>query len=163
MSTLLPTVFHAHEHETMDDYSAIPVADEKGILIDFIGQIVKSEVVKTIAAISDDSNCGRRLNMQVKILEGDHVDRIIFIGLNVANPNPVAVEISMKELRSIADACGVAEVVDSQQLHMIPFGFNMKLIPASDQYPEKNEIKKYWALEGTGAAATSDPFGEDED
>ncbi len=161
-TTLLPTVFHAHEHETMDDYSAIPVADEKGVKINFTGQIVKSEVVKTKAALDDNANCGRRLNMQVKILEGDHVDRVIFIGLNVANPNPVAVEISMKELRSISDACGVGEVVDSQQLHMIPFGFNMKIVPATEKYPEKNEISKYWALEGTGLAAASDPFGDDE-
>jgi len=163
---MLPQVFRAQDHETMDDFSPLPTA-EGGVPIDYTGEIVKSGIKQTKASaeLGEHDQSGKRLNMTVKILDGPEgtIGRSIFIGLNIVNPNPIAVENSMKELRSLSDACGVAEVVDSTQLHSKPFGFNLKLIPASNSFPAKNEISKYFAIEGGAIAEGVDPFAEDED
>lgn len=147
----LPSVFRAQDHEAMDDFTPIPANE-------YISQIVKSEVKDT------KNKDGKRLVMQEKILEGEYKGRIVFIGLNIINPNSTAVEIAHKELRSICDACGKAVVENSEELHMIPHKITVGIRPANANYPEQNVIKKYEALDGSAAAASDgdNPFGDEE-
>lgn len=101
----------------------------------------------------------------MKVIDGEYSKRLIWIRLNIINPNPVATEIAYKELRSIADACGKPEVQDTEELHMIPFRALVDISPASASFPESNTIKKYEAMEGTAAAAAetgSNPFADEE-
>lgn len=113
----------------------------------YLGHIKKSEIKKTKAGT------GLRLNMQVVIESSEedefkdddckHVGRIVFIGLNIQNPSAQAVEISQRELTSICEACGIAEVEDSEELHDISFGFKLGIEKGNDGYEDKNVIKKY--------------------
>ncbi len=95
---MLPKVFNSDEFEPMTDFSPIPEGW-------YQLEIVKSEIVPTKA------KTGKRLNMQAKVIDGTEDEnkyegRVIFIGLNLENPNAQAVEISLRELRSICDATG---------------------------------------------------------
>lgn len=136
----LPSVFTADEHEPMGEFGMMPS-------IWYLGHIKKSEVKKTKAGT------GLRLNMQVEIesseednfVEEDckYKKRLVFIGLNIQNPNTQCVEISQRELRSICDACGVGELEDSEELHDITFGFKLGVEAGTDGYDDKNVIKKY--------------------
>jgi len=131
----LPDVFNSDEHEPMNQM--LPIDDT------YIGEIVKSEIKNT-----KSGNGGKRLNMQVKVIEskesGDkYAGRLVFIGLNIANPNSQAVEISQRELKSICDATGVESLEDSEELHGIAFGFKLKIEKGSDGYDDKVVIKKY--------------------
>lgn len=126
----------------MDDFSVVPVGD-------YNAQIVKSELKDTKAGD------GKRLNFQFKILDGEFKGRILFVGLNVQNPNPTAVEISMKELTSICKACKKEAVEDSGELHNIPLKISVKIKPASGNYAEQNQIIKYMPYDGIDAAATT--------
>lgn len=121
--------------EEMDDFSVIPPND-------YNVQIVKSEVTDTKAGD------GKRLNLQFKILDGEFKSRILFTGLNIVNPSPKAVEISMKELTSICKACGKAEIEDSAELHKIPLTVSVKIKPASGNFDEQNQITKYKVYSG---------------
>ena len=76
--------FNTASKEEMDDFSVVPVGD-------YNVQIVKSDIKDTKAGD------GKRLNFQFKILDGKFKGRILFVGLNIQNPNPQAVEISLKE------------------------------------------------------------------
>lgn len=164
---LLPSVFRAQDHESMDDFSPVPIGD-------YLSQIVKSEVKPTKAAkekmdSGDNSSIeskARILVIQEKILDGEYKGRLIFVNLNIVNPNSTAMEIANKELRSICDACGKAQVEDSAELHMIPHKITVGITPANASFPEKNKITKYEALEGTvvtGGMTDGNPFADDEE
>jgi hypothetical protein len=138
----LPSVFSADDHEPMSEFGILPS-------IWYLGHIRKSEVKKTKAGT------GLRLNMQVEIESSEDDNfveeeckfkkRLVFIGLNIQNPNAQCVEISQRELKSIADACGIAEIEDSDELHDITFGFKLGVEVGTDGYDDKNVIKKYVA------------------
>ena len=134
--------FNTANQEEMDDFSVIPVGN-------YNVQIVKSELKPT------KSGDGKRLNFQFKVLDGKFKGRIIFTGLNVVNPNPQAVEISMKELTSICKACGKAEIEDSAELHNVPLTVSVKIKPAEGNYSEQNQITKYMPYSGVDGAAQS--------
>jgi len=130
----LPSVFTAEEHEPMSDFSIMPNGW-------YLGQVSKSEIKKTKAGT------GLRLNMQVVIEESKddgekYKGRIVFIGLNIQNPNPKAVEISQRELKSLCDSVNIQELEDSDELHDILFGFKLG-VEKSEGYDDKNVIKKY--------------------
>lgn len=135
---MLPKVFTTADHEPMTDFTPIP--DDW-----YLFEIVKSEIKDTKA------KNGKRLNFQLKVIEGGeskedgrakHVGRLVFVGLNIQNPSAQAVEISMRELRSLCDACNVEELEDSVELHDIPF-WGKTGIEESEGYAPKNFIKKY--------------------
>ena len=62
-----------------------PVGDYKAV-------ITESEVKETKAGD------GQYLNLRIEIIEGEYQGRIIFVILNLWNPNPKAVEIANREL-----------------------------------------------------------------
>ncbi len=132
----LPDVFAVDDDtERMSEFGLMPTDDL------YLGHIEKSEIKKTKA------KTGLRLNMQVEIEESrvneeKYKGRLVFIGLNIKNPNAQCVAISKKELASICDAVGLAEVEDSEELHDISFGFKMK-VEMSEGFGDKNVINKY--------------------
>ena len=132
----LPEVFaNDDSQERMSDFGLIPIDDI------YLGHIKKSEVKQ------NSKKTGMRLNMQVEVEEskgeGDkYAGRLVFIGLNLSNPNQQCVQISKKELSSICDAVGVDEVEDSEELHDISFGFKLK-VESSEGFDDKNVIAKY--------------------
>jgi len=132
----LPDVFSVDDStERMSDFGLMPTEDF------YLGHIKKSEIKKTKA------KTGLRLNMQVEVEESKadgekYAGRLVFIGLNIKNPSKQAEAISLKELASICDACGVNEIEDSEELHDITFGFKLE-VEKSDGYDDKNVIIKY--------------------
>lgn len=150
---LLPSVFRAQDHDSMDDFTPIPAGE-------YVTQIVKSEVKDT------KNKDGKRLVLQEKILEGDYAGRLVFVGLNIVNKNPIAMEIANKELKSICIACGKGEreIQDSAELHMIPHKITVAIKPADQNWPEQNVIKKYESLDETvqASAKDSNPFAEED-
>ncbi len=136
----LPDIFKTEDHEPLADFEIMPIDKP------YLGEIVKSEIKKTKAGT------GLRGNFQVEITEsgytnenGDdkYLKRMVFIGLNIKNPNPKAVAMSQRELRSMCDAMDFeGELEDTEDLHGIPFGFMLK-VSKSEGYADKNEIKKY--------------------
>lgn len=159
----LPGVFRQQDHETMDDFSPLPVDPVTGKAT-YNMQIVKSELKNTKAHTPERP--GQRLVLTFKVIDGEHAGKVAWNGLNIVNPNPVAVEISNKEFCSICEACGKKkeEVEASEQLHMIPMKVTLGMKPADANWPEQNIFKKYEAMEGTASVSADDsnPFGDDE-
>lgn len=128
--------FNGAGQEAMDDFSVVP-ADAYNV------QIVKSEVVKTKAGT------GTLLKLQYKIIDGKFKGRIIFGQYNIENPNPQAVEISRKQMKTLCDAIGKPDgVQDSVEMHNIPLQIKVSIKPAQGVYAEQNEIKYYSKYEG---------------
>ena len=142
--------FNAANEEGMDDYSVVP-ADT------YNAQVVKSEVADTKA------KTGKLLKLQFKIIDGKFKGRIVFAQYNIANPNPQAVEISKKQMKTLCDAIGKPNgVEDSNEMHNIPLQIKVSVKPAQGVYAEQNEIKFYAKYEGpkvagAGTVASKNP------
>lgn len=125
----------------MDDFTPIPVGDYKAV-------ITESEVKETKAGD------GQYLNLRVEIIEGEYQGRIIFVILNLWNPNPKAVEIANRELATIVAAVGKPGAQNSEELHNIPMIIKVGIQPGQGDYGPSNRIKNYMAY----AAPASDPI-----
>lgn len=127
---MLPDVFKSDEHEKMGDFTPIPEGER------CLVQINKSEVKDTKAGD------GKRLIIYMKVQEGEYKDKTVLTGLNIVNPNPIAVEIAQKELASICDVCHKPTIRDSQELHGIPFFITVG-IEETPGYAPRNIVRKY--------------------
>lgn len=105
---------------------------------EYLVEIVKSDMKET------KSGTGQYLAVQFKILEGKNKGSIVFNNYNIINDNEVAVKIAIRELDKLCAALGKKrkDIIDSSQLHAIPFIIVLELRPADDAYPG-NVVKGY--------------------
>ena len=80
--------FDANEVEPANDLEPIPVGK-------YVAVITDSEMKPT------KSGAGSYLQLTFQIIEGDHSGRLLWVRLNLDNPNATAVEIARRELSSI--------------------------------------------------------------
>lgn len=105
-------------------------------------RIVASETKPTA------KNDGHYLELTEEIIDGEYAGSRVYDRLNLANSNPVAVEIAFKQLSAICHATGVIQVQDSQQLHGIPMMARVVYRPAGKgndgkEYDASNDVKGY--------------------
>src|SRR5687768_16673133 len=92
----------------LDSFEPIPAGTYEAVMID-------SEAVPTKKA------GGERIKMTWQIISGEHEGRKVFDSANTRNENPKAVEIGMRQLKSIALAVGhTGPLTDSADLHDKP-------------------------------------------
>lgn len=148
--------FNAATAKPMEERTLVPEGD-------YLASIIKSELVPTKA------KTGTRLNFTFKILGGEFKGNQLFVGLNYENPNPVAVQISEQELKSICDAAGKGqeELTDTEILHGIPIVVSVEHAPPTGEYIEDGETKyRYKAkaeIKGYATAEGSDLVNESTD
>ena len=118
----------------MDDFTPIPVGDYKAV-------ITESEIKPTKAGD------GQYLSLRVEIIEGEYQGRIIFVILNLWNPNPKAVEIANRELATIVAAVNKPGAQNSEELHNIPMTVKVGIQPGQGEYGPSNRIKNYMAYQ----------------
>ncbi len=86
---------------------------------------------------------GSYLNIQLKIVDGDFANRVLFARLNLNSASEKAREIAYKQLSAICHATGQMQIQQSSQLHGLPFQARAVHVPADGEYDEKNDIKGY--------------------
>lgn len=134
--------------EPSQDFSPIPVGE-------YVVQIVDSDIKPT------KRGDGHRLEMTFEVMDGEYKGRKVWQSYNVDNPNPKAVEIAQREIRSIREATGQLGAMDSQEFHYKPLVIRVD-IEERDGYSPRNVIKAYKAVAGgqgnapaTGAATAA--------
>lgn len=100
---------------------------------------------------------------QYKIFDGQYAGRVVFGNFNHKNQNPVAQDIGMKQLSSLAHAVGKLEVGSAQEWFNIPFKLRLKMSKTTAEYPEaRNEVADWKSLAeapATAGGATGLPAG----
>lgn len=130
-------IFNGANAEAMEDYSVVPAGK-------YNAQIVKTDIVDTKA------KTGKLLKAQFKIIDGKFKGRIIFGQYNIQNPNQQAVDISMRQIKTMCDAIGIEGFGDTNDLHNKPMNIKVSVKPAQGQYGESNDIQYYDKYEGVG-------------
>lgn len=87
---------------------------------------------------------GSILKLTLQVIEGKYENRLLFVNLNLVNPNQQAVAIAKAELKAICFACGIPIPEDSSELHDKPFTVAVKVQKRKGSDDEmENRIKKY--------------------
>lgn len=112
-------------------------------------QIVESEMKPTKAGD------GAYIQLQLKVMEGQYTNRVVFDRLNIQNKNETAQDIAYKQLSAYCHATGQMQIQDSQQLHAIPFLASIGIEEdRTGQYDPQNSVKTVKALENAPNPAT---------
>lgn len=98
-----------------------------------------------------------KLDLTFVIIDGQYKGRKIFNTLNIGNMNPVAKEIAMKQLSSIAHAVGVLNVQQSEWLHEKPLLIRLKVRQATGDYDASNDVSGYKAYSADVGATAGAP------
>ncbi|TWT71552.1 DUF669 domain-containing protein [Crateriforma conspicua] len=122
--------FDANTVEPANDLEPIPVGK-------YVAVITDSEMKPT------KSGAGNYLQLTFQIIEGEHANRLLWVRLNLDNPNATAVEIARRELSAICRAVGVLTPTDSTDLHNLPCNIHVKVKRRSDTGELQNEVKGY--------------------
>lgn len=127
--------FNANDHESLEDFTAIPAGD-------YPAKLVESE------RIQNKARTGYFLKLVFQITEGKYKNRKLWSNLNLEHPKAEVVEIANRELATLMKACGKITVDDSEDLHGIEIELKVTKKAATANFPESNEIKNYKALSG---------------
>ena len=122
------------------DFTALPTGDYAVIITD--------------SEFKDSKRGTQYLSLTYQVIEGQGKGRNLWHNLNLSHPNPKAQEIAQRELSAICRAVGKMEIQDSAELHNIPHRVHVTFVPAKDDFPEGNRIKKWMPYNnGNGGAA----------
>ena len=97
---------------------------------------------------------GKRLNVELCVLDGDCKGRVVFHGINIQHSTPQAQEIGRRELAGLLLAAGMPGARDMAQLVGVEVVASLKVRPARDGYEASNEVRGY---EPVGGAASTPP------
>ena len=152
--------FDANTVEPADELEPIPTGK-------YVAVITDSEMKPTKAGT------GSYLQLTFQIIEGEHANRLLWVRLNLDNPNATAVEIARRELSAICRAVGVLTPNDSVDLHNLPCFIHVRVKRRSDTGELQNEVKGYSrrdasaqpvvASEASSSTATSSSDASDAD
>jgi|TARA_R100001530_G_scaffold130754_3_gene101905 hypothetical protein len=133
--------FNPNDFEEQKSFDPIPA----GV---YIAMITDSEMRSTRA------NDGEYLKLTLTIMDGPHVNRLLWTNLNLVNKNPKAVEIARKNLASICKAVGLNRPVqDSAELHNKAMKIKVDIRAAQGDWDASNVIKSYAPAQNSPAVA----------
>lgn len=132
--------FNAYDVDPSESREPIPAGWYKCLIVGSEEKMTKAQT-------------GSYLQIEIQIVEGEHVSRKVWDRLNLKNPNTTAVEIAQRTLSSICHAVGVMTPRTSEDLHDIPFMAKIAVKPADGAYSASNEIKEYAAADNVVQAA----------
>ena len=122
--------FDANTVEPSDELEPIPAGK-------YVAVVTDSELKPT------KSGTGQYLQLTFQIVEGEYANRLLWVRLNLDNPNATAVEIARRELSAICRSVGVLVPTDSADLHNLPVVIHVRVKRRSDTGELQNEIKGY--------------------
>lgn len=112
--------------------------------------------VKYVEDKTTKSGTGAYAEITWEIIEGPYANRLIWDRLNLDNPNPTAVEIAYRTLKSICVATGAGAIGETSELQD-KFAMLKVKVKSSPQYGESNEVADYAPYGSAPAAPAQAP------
>lgn len=99
--------------------------------------------VKEIKVVEDNNR--KTVKATNEVLEpAKFAGRIVFENYNIQHSNPTAQEIGLQKMGSLARACGIFDLYDTDQMLMLPFMARVGMSKPKPGYEQRNEIKRYY-------------------
>ena len=97
---------------------------------------------------------GSYLELQCRVVAGEHAKRVLWARLNLRNQSSAAVEMAKRELSSICHATGILRPKCKEELHNIPM--IVHVVQVEGRNGMQNEIKG-WKAKENAAAPSAQP------
>ncbi len=113
------------------------------------------------AELTDTRSGGKMIKVQLKVLEGDHKNRMIFDQFNTENANPQAVQIGLSQLKGMMKAWGHPNpnrLESCEELLGLRGLVNVK-VEEDPGYGPQARVKAYKALATAGAVGGTPAAG----
>ena len=104
---------------------------------DYTAMIIASDVKETKAGT------GRYVELTLEVSEGQFARRRIWDRLNVNNPDVETEKRARGQLKAVSDACHIAQLNSTEQLHDIPLKLSLGL---DRRDPTKNQVYGYTSI-----------------
>jgi len=103
---------------------------------------------------SAKSGNGEYLNLQFSLLDAPHVNRRVFVALNLWNSNEDAVRIANQQRLELLTAVGKPNAQTTEELYSIPVCIRIAVREdKTGQYEPRNEVKGFRPASGARPAA----------
>ena len=120
--------YNATEEQPINDYSPLPAGEYQVIITD-------SEMRETKAGT------GSYLKVTLQVVDdANYTGRLMWLNLNLNNPNEKAVEIARRQFGAICRAVGVPTPEDSGELHHLPFVVKVKIEEREGWEPQNKVV-----------------------
>ena len=138
--------YTTEEVNSAPSYSLVPRGE-------YIAQIEKWE-------LKDNKNGGNRISCQVRILDGDFTNKVLFTDITMENANQQAAEIGKKHRAQIANAIGNMQPRSPDDWLNIPLVISVTIQKSKNpDYPDdKNAIQGYKPVAGHAPQAQAPAF-----
>jgi hypothetical protein len=121
-------------------------------------------VVEKAELVNTKAGDGQMIKAQFKVLDGPNMGRNLFTQFNISNPNPLAAQIGLGQLKGMLKSFGHP---NPQRLEscteLLGLKGTVKTKQKTDDYGTKAEIKNFGPLSATPSdqvsAKTENPFG----
>ena len=115
-------------------------------------------VIDAAEEVPTKNGAGSYLQLDYRVMEGEHADAKYTARLNLNNANEKAVQIARIELREVCLACGITKLTSEHQLLGKVFRAKIKQRKRKDD-PEKieNYIGEYFAAQAKPSASAAPP------
>lgn len=100
---------------------------------------------------------GKFLKLAFTVIGDTYNNRKLFTNINLVNQNPKAVEIGMRELCGLGQACGLATVQDCSEMIGKTIDVRVKIGKAKNGYDADNEIGAYALVGAKSSSASAAP------
>lgn len=138
--------YTSDEVNSAPSYSLVPRGE-------YIAQIEKWE-------LKDNKNGGNRISCQIRILDGDFTNKVLFTDITMENANQQAAEIGKKHRAQIANAIGNMQPRSPDDWLNIPLVISVTIQKSKNpDYPDdRNSIQGYKPV--AGHAPTAQPTAQ---
>lgn len=112
-------------------------------------------LIESAEVKDNNAGNGKLLKLEQQIVGDKYSGRKLFTYINLQNPSQVAVEIGMKLLAALGQACGLVTVSDTTELVGKTVEARVVVRPAKNGYEASNEVTAYRLCGGAQAAPQS--------
>lgn len=131
--------FRSNQEEDLSSYGAVPAGE-------YPVETTSCNIKQTKAGI--ETGVGMMFEVTQKILAPTNVaGTLVTFRLNIENANPKAQGIGRSQLKNLSQSSGVPDWDDARQLIGRKLMAKVKLIEATELYPEKNDIVRWNRME----------------
>lgn len=122
--------FNAENIEPNTGFDALPVGRYNLMIQD-------TDMIETKAGD------GHYLKITFKVIDGNYVNRLLWLNLNLDNPSEKAVEIAQRELSGLCRAVGLMQIEDSEELHGMVVSGHVTIQKGTGGYSDTNKVSGF--------------------